>query len=350
MTDDDLPVVILPDNVNIQKVFFEPSHDPLAHEHDPIVEADELLLEDELEKEFALGESALGSVFEMPRVCRNIVPATLAFLCLLFVIGKAYYALPLSARPLHYLHEALRPSGFLGLAMGFLGAGLMFASLSYLLRKTLASWQKFGDLKTWMGFHIFAGLVGPALAVFHAALVPYSVMGMLAFVGAVVIVLTGFVGRYIFIHFPHNLEGRELEFEAIRKRLAVYRHKLAELGIDPALLKVDESEAKKKRSPWLIQAVIGVIYGDRETKREYRRLRDAVFATRDLCKNSNKVLLLVRRLCRERQWLVRYQEFRKLMGAWRFLHRWLAVITLSAVVYHVVINIKFGDLFRVLSL
>ena len=137
MTDDDLPVVILPDNVNIQKVFFEPSHDPLAHQDDPIVEADELLLEDELEKELALGESALGGVFEMPRVCRNIALGTLAFLCLLFVIGKAYYALPLSARPLHYLHEVLRPSGFLGLAMGFLGVGLMFASLSYLLRKTL---------------------------------------------------------------------------------------------------------------------------------------------------------------------------------------------------------------------
>ena len=298
LTSDEIPIVIFPDNVDIESDLSESSHDQIAHEEAALADAYELL-----DQELALGESGCGGVFEMSRVCRKVAVLILGLLCVLFVIGKEYYVMPLAQRPLHHLHDFLRPSGFIGLVLGTLGAGLMFVSLAYLLRKTLPSWQKLGDLKVWMGFHIFAGLVGPVLAVFHAALVPYSAMGILAFVGMAVIVLSGFVGRYILTHFPHNLEGRELELEAIRKRLVVYRHKLAELGIDPALLEVDDSETQTKRSPWLLQAVIGVVYGDRETKREYRRLRDAVLVTRDLCENSDTVLFLVRRLCRERRFL-----------------------------------------------
>ena len=42
--------------------------------------------------------------------------------------------------------------------------------------------------------------------------------------------------------------------------------------------------------------------------------------------------------------MVRYEELRKLMGAWRFLHRWLAIVMLILVVFHVAIGVNFGEL------
>ena len=56
------------------------------------------------------------------------------------------------------------------------------------------------------------------------------------------------------------------------------------------------------------------------------------------------LLMLMRRLFRERQWLVRYRELRNLIGAWRFFHRWLAIVMLAAIFFHIVIAVDFGDL------
>ena len=96
--------------------------------------------------------------------------------------------------------------------------------------------------------------------------------------------------------------------------------------------------------PWLIEAVIGVIWGDRESKQEFARLSAAIAEREDLHVQMSRILVLTRRLSKERQWVVRYNELHKIMGAWRFFHRWLAIIMLLAILYHVGITVTFGDL------
>jgi hypothetical protein len=337
------PIVILPEDIDVEALLaFDAPVDESVYEA-AVFDLIDGEIEFEVEEELAAGGAGLKRIFAMPKFCGVIAVSIVALLSVLFTIGKGYYLLPISQRPLHYLHEALRPSGVLGLTLGIGGAAFLLATLAYVIRKNLVSWARHGALRGWMGFHIFAGLMGPALVVFHAALVPYSALGSLAFFSMLIIVLSGIVGRYIYIHFPRSLEGRELEVGAIRKRLAVYRKKLVDLGIDPALLRVDEAGERRSRSPWLIEAVIRVACGDRESRKEFQRLQEAIGSQLDLHPQFDRILLLVRKLCRERQWLVRYQEFRKLMGAWRFLHRWLAIITLMAVFFHVVIGLRFGN-------
>ncbi len=302
-------------------------------------------IEEELDEEIQNELFPWAARMGLPWLVGAAALLAIALLGILVVVGRGYYELPIARRVFHHLHHALRPSGTVGLTMGIAGLGLMLFSLLYLVRKQFVFWARFGSLQGWLGVHIFTGFLGPALILFHAAFVPYSAIGVLAFASMLVVVFSGIVGRYVYVHCPKTLEGRELEFEDIRQRLAVYRKKLTALGIDASLLRIDEPATNKgRRMPWLVEAIAGVIWGDRESKHEFARLSSVISKRDDLRVQMSRILILARRLAKERQWVVRYNELRKIMGAWRFFHRWLAIIMLLAVLYHVGITVVFGDL------
>jgi len=75
-----------------------------------------------------------------------------------------------------------------------------------------------------------------------------------------------------------------------------------------------------------------------------KRLRARVFEGMESHEQADRIVVLVERLCRERRWVVRYKEFRHLIGTWRFLHRWLAVVLMATVFFHILLSLRFGDL------
>jgi hypothetical protein len=367
--DDSLPIVIVPDDVDIDGELLAPepapveveSPGPVAVEPEPQeeetelqVEADPELaelsrivslkdLESEIQDEFSLEGEGGRDLFFMPRLCKYAALGVLALLAVVLYIGWGYYRLPLVLRPLHYLHAMLRPSGYVGLSLGIAGAGVMLSSLLYLVRKGLLSWGRIGSLQSWMGFHILTGLMGPAIALYHAAFVPTSALGFLMVGAMAIVIISGVIGRYIAVHFPRSLGGRELKFEEIRGRLAVYKKKLVALGVDPTMLRLETPESST-RAPWLLASIGRVLSGDWESRKEYRRLKEALTARGQVRIEMELVLYLIRRLCRERQWLVRYGEFRRVMGSWRFFHRWLAIVLLAGLAFHVLVATRFGGL------
>lgn len=279
----------------------------------------------------------------MPRIYLITGGVTTVALSLLFLVGASYYLLPFADRPFHVQHEVFRPSGRFGLTLGIAGTALMVLNLTYLVRRQLIKLEWLGSLRSWMGFHVLTGLVGPALIVFHTAFAPTSYLGILALGTMLVVVVAGIFGRYIYAFVPRSLTGHELELEDVKSRLASYRDRLSSLGVDAGLLERDPRDSPPGGSG-LINALAVILLGDPESRRDYRRFRQAVKSRKELRTRARRILPLARRLCRERQWLARYQELRALMGVWRFLHRWLAVVMLLVVVFHIVLALRFGDL------
>ena len=328
-----LPVVVVPDDVDIARELLSEA-ERIVDEYDGL---DESFVSD-LESEMLRDRG--------PTVSQPYLAATLAVVGLLgtlLVAGWEYYRLPTLQRPLHHLHDLLRPSGVLGLPCGIAGTLLMVASLVYLVRKQFPRLVKRGTLADWLSFHVFTGIVGPVLVLFHAAFVPYSALGVLALSAVAVVLASGALGRFVLALFPRTLEGRELGMDTVRERLAVYRHKLLDFGVPPSFMDLDAPPRRRRAPPFLL-AVVRVIAGDRERKRELSRLLASVRARPELRRRAGDVIPLVQRFCRERQWLVRYQELRRLMGMWRFFHRWFAIILFGTVVYHVVVTARFGGL------
>lgn len=110
-------------------------------------------------------------------------------------------------------------SGFLGHSLGVLGFLLMLATETlYSLRKR-AIRRPWGRMRDWLRFHIFTGIVGPYLVLLHSAWEFRGLAGVVTLL-TVIVVLSGFTGRYIYTAVPRTADGIVLEAEAIQAEIA----------------------------------------------------------------------------------------------------------------------------------
>jgi hypothetical protein len=292
---------------------------------------------------------AVPDITVRARVARFSISLTVGLLAVgltvaVAVWGQEYYRLAPTERPFHPDHDVLRPSGQAGLTFGMIATALFVLNLGYLVRKRLIHIRWLGSLRTWMSFHAVTGIVGGALIFLHTAFAPSSALGILALVALAITVVSGIIGRYIYAKVPRSLEGRELEFEQVRERLHAYRRQLEDAGVSMDWLSSQappEQYDHPRSAPGRLLAVWG---GDRRSRRDYRRLRRIIFASPRLRSSAGHVLPLARMFCRHRHWLTRYQEARNLLASWRFLHRWLAIVMLAVVAFHIGLALRFGDL------
>ena len=101
-------------------------------------------------------------------------------------------------------------AGLFGHLLGILGFIMMLMTeILYTLRKRsqLARWGRMSD---WLQFHIFTGLVGPFMVLLHTSWKFNGLAGAVTLL-TIIIVVSGFVGRYIYTRIPRMLEGVELE-------------------------------------------------------------------------------------------------------------------------------------------
>jgi hypothetical protein len=97
-----------------------------------------------------------------------------------------------------------------GHALGIFGFILMLMTeVLYSLRKRTrsASW---GRMSSWLQFHIFTGLVGPYMVLLHTSWKFNGIAGVTTLF-TFIIVVSGFIGRYIYTRIPRTLDGLEIE-------------------------------------------------------------------------------------------------------------------------------------------
>ena len=160
-------------------------------------------------------------------VCLLAVPAgvTLGYL--------PYYLLDLHGRARDPLHPLLRPSGPVGLAFGIAGAALFVFMWLYPLRKRVRILRALGSVAGWLRVHILAGLVLPFVVAVHAGWRFTGLIG-LGYAAMMLVVLSGIVGRYLYVHIPRHRNGLELTRDEVAgERRALLTRIAATTGLDP---------------------------------------------------------------------------------------------------------------------
>lgn len=100
---------------------------------------------------------------------------------------------------------------------GIVGSLMMLAGVSsYMLRKRIQKLSRFGLLKYWLEFHIFLCSLGPMLVLYHTA---FKFRGLVAvsFWSMVAVVISGVIGRYIYLQIPRTIEGFEMDLNEINQ-------------------------------------------------------------------------------------------------------------------------------------
>jgi hypothetical protein len=155
--------------------------------------------------------------------------AWLAALAIVLVIagyGYDYYTLGAADRPFSPKHDALRPSGTIGIRLGMFGVFLFFLIYLYPLRKKWNWLGRQGSTRHWLDFHIILGTLAPLVVAFHAAFKFANVAG-LAFWSMLAVTLSGFVGRYIYSQIPRQLNSAELSAAEAKSLEESFRQELA---------------------------------------------------------------------------------------------------------------------------
>lgn len=257
--------------------------------------------------------------------------------------GYSYYATSLTERPFHPRHGELKPSGPYGHGFGIVGTLMILVGVfTYIGRKKRKFLPRVGALKHWLEFHIFLCSVGPLLILFHTAF-KFGGIVSVSFWSMVAVVLSGVIGRFIYIQIPRTIQGRELTLGEIRDMREGFRRELAERqDMDPAVLRsIDTYISEHSHDPggsWLGQ-LIGSFFSGMNIGPSVRRLlKDTSLRTRE----KREVIRLVAREIQAAGRINRLQTMQKLFKYWHVAHLPFAIVMLIIMVIHVAITIAFG--------
>jgi hypothetical protein len=159
----------------------------------------------------------------------RVVLAWLVALAIALVIGGygfSYYTLSAADRPFSPKHDALRPSGPIGIKLGMFGVFLFFLIYLYPLRKKWGWLARQGNSRHWLDFHVVLGTLAPVIVAFHATFKFGNIAGM-AFWSMLAVTLSGFVGRYLYAQIPRSVSSAELTMKEMTEIEESMRRELA---------------------------------------------------------------------------------------------------------------------------
>jgi hypothetical protein len=237
---------------------------------------------------------------------------------------------------LRYVDINPYPGSILSLTLGIAALFLLICILIYSLRRNIPSLRNKGDLNNWLDFHIFCGILGPILVLFHSN---FKVGGLIAlgFWSMVISVLSGIIGRYFFLqvnqeasYWHHLTRHYEGIFVKIQEQFKISNSLLQSLKIRAT--EVAGGPIPNRPAPTPMQALFKSVYCD---------LR-LLLSTPNMHGLPPKVadIFIQYGLATRKIYLL--EQYRKLMGYWKTFHLPFAVIMYLVIFIHVATYFFFG--------
>lgn len=259
--------------------------------------------------------------------------------------GLGYYVLPIGQRPFSGLHRILKPGGLWGHGLGILGSSMLLLLFLYSARKRNVLGLRFGKMSYWLNIHIFLGIMGPVFVTLHTAF-KFGGIVSVSYFSMIAVMLSGFIGRYLYVQIPRTLSGDKLTIREIdEKDKLMTRVLVEEHGVNPKLLAriqtiagLGSKDAKGFALLWLLAK------NDLTRRSKLRALRKQL-----LKKNRNLPAQKIDRLLalmNEKVLLTRKKallsSIQPLFHCWHVAHKPFAYVMLIIMFLHVALTITFG--------
>ncbi len=289
-----------------------------------------------------------------------VLAVILTVLAVINLYGAKYYTLPAAERVRSPLHAWFRASGYIGQSAGILALLIFIFLWLYPLRqKYIRTLGWTGPLARWLDIHILTALGMPLLLTIHAAWHFDGLIG-LGFTSMMIVVASGVVGRYLYMHIPRSVSGVALTMEEVGTRRKVILGQISQaLGLEVSDVEETLAITVPPASRTVIGSLAQLMMNDFERWRMLGRLRRRWKAMirngsftfrvdRQRRRISEKKALVeaVRLASRE----VALEQQARMLGAtnkvfrfWHVAHRPFAITAGIAVIVHLVVVVWMGQ-------
>lgn len=221
-------------------------------------------------------------------------------------------------------HQSPRFAGsFWGGMLAISGSVLMLFPLFYLFIKRIRPLKrmvtKVVSMRTLLTWHIYAGVVGPILVVLHTGHKFESALGIALTGMTLVVVVSGFIGRYLMSFFAEELREKRATLSGLQKQ---YDALASEISVD--------TEAAQQVSP---------------LQHLRARVMTWAFADNDpnvLLPPNVKALRLAESIADVEYAISSHASFKRAFGVWLKLHIVISLVLYALLGLHVWSAIYFG--------
>jgi len=286
----------------------------------------------------------------MSKTVHRIYIASFVIICvfalvILGVNGYNYYKAPVEERFFMQQNNLLKPSGLIGHGLGIFGSFFMIIGVAtYMIRKRVKLFFKFGYLKYWLEFHIFLCTLGPILILYHTAF-KFGGIVVVSFWSMVAVVLSGVIGRYLYVQIPHTIQGQMIGMNELNSLSEKLSQQLKEDFKIPGEIftKIEEISAthRYKRVKFtkglLLMAndYFGIKNVIRSLKHELKEAGVSKSKRKEILHTAKNKLVISRRIGM-------LHTMQKLFGYWHVVHLPFALIMFIIMVVHISVEIVFG--------
>jgi len=113
----------------------------------------------------------------------------------------------------------ITPEEGIGYWLGIFGGMAMLLLLTYPLRKKWRPMRKMGGVRYWSRVHMFLGLLGPILILFHSNFALGSINSSVAFFSMLLVAGSGVVGKYFYLKIHYGLYGKAATMDELKEDL-----------------------------------------------------------------------------------------------------------------------------------
>ncbi len=264
----------------------------------------------------------------------TMVFITIATTIYLGYTGYSYYILPIEERFYHPNYDWFKPAGVLGHGLGIAGtAMILFGVVIYIARKRYNFMSRFIRLKYLLEFHIFLCFLGSILILFHTSF-KFGGIVSIAFWSMVAVVISGIIGRYIYIQIPRSIEGREYSLKEVQKMRDELNKEIHNYGVQskPIQLLIEQARNLNSLSP------LHFVNSSLLLRKVKRKLKTKNVDTTQI----GQAMSAIKTEISLSQRIGRLQSMQKLFKYWHVAHLPFALIMLVIVLIHVIVTLALG--------
>ena len=253
--------------------------------------------------------------------------------------GWEFYQLDVQARVEHPDYEAMRPGGLVGHGYGIVGTGLILTNLLYLLRRRFAN-AGLLSMRRWLDVHVFTGLTGALLIAFHSAFQFRTAIAVVTAASLGIVVMTGLLGRYLYALAPRP------DVAMLDKSLGTLDSLVPDVSPRVREALRNNRPSEHDANEWLVRKLVTIPGWFTESRRRKHLVGLAIedaprvrILTPKEERAFRKAKLQVQKFCAQEVVAVAATS---LLGSWRGLHRFLAIVMVLLVPVHIGVAWMYG--------